>query len=775
MTLMLAGVWTLTVAGVAVVRIAPRWPGFLEAWKLPATLSPSLATHWTDVTMAGGWLVLFACGALAGGRALAGWAGIRPARGERIPVRLLAGIAVHAAVALALGALGLLFPVVAAAAVAWLIVGARPGRLAFRAAPEALPPLGRTCRAVTLGAGAFLLLVALAPQWFVDTLAYHLAAPAHFNKLHRWVDTPHSTYRYTLLAEHYLGQALLTGGETLAGLLHACAEFLVAWLGFAWVTRLSGRAAGWAAAASLLACLPLGVILKHDVFSVGFAFLAAWAALARGGAPARASLVLAGAAAGWSFCAKYTAGAIAAGIAAGVVALPRRADSFSRLRPVVAGFWAGAAPWLVKTWLFTGNPFFSFVFDGTQWNGENHAAVAAFGCPGYSWSPSDPRGIVLSLLAMVERELPFVLLALPALLRPLPGARAGYIAAGVSAAMLVLGAPCERLLVPVVPLATVLAAVHLAARTPVLAAGPLAWAPALLIAAASAGAHGELSFGRRPLAAALGLESRAVFRERVLTTFARAARDLEALIPDDERLLVVGDSRGYLFRQVALTRDITDTSLALRLARRSSDPDRIRVRFRQRRIGYVLFNYVSAEYRGYFKGPIFRWKEDELHRHWTFWRRHSTRVPFETGDDGENGGFVLYRVHDRPREDDRTLAFLPGATAVGLRWPGENAETALARLAGVVRAAPGVVLFELNYCRLLCEAGRFAEAERRLAGCLDAPYPRLDQVHALLGVALLRRGAVERAHDHFRRAVALRPQETAYLALVSATGWHASP
>src|SRR6185436_14593330 len=146
------------------------------------------------------------------------------------------------------------------------------------------------------------------------------AAPAHFNKLHRWTDMPHSTYRYTLLAEHLLGQGLLIGGETLASLLHAAVELAIAWLAFGWVARVAGRAAGWAAAASLLACLPAGVILKHDVFAVAFAFLAGWAAFGRGAAPSRGSLLLAGAAAAWSFCAKYTAGAVAVGVAAGVAA-----------------------------------------------------------------------------------------------------------------------------------------------------------------------------------------------------------------------------------------------------------------------------------------------------------------------------------------------------------------------------------------------------------------------------------------------------------------------
>lgn len=773
MTAVLFGCWALVVAAVVAGRNASRWPGLVDAWKFPPALAPDLAAHWLDAGWAVAWLGLFGLAAAAAGRSALAWLRVRPAAGERPPVRIVAGIALHAGVALALGLCGLLYPAIAAMGVAALIVAGRPGSVrAPRTLRVPLPVLGWTCRAVTIGAAAFLLLLALAPQWFVDTLAYHLAAPAHFNKLHRWTDMPHSTYRYTLLAEHLLGQALLAGGETLASLLHASAELVIAWLGLAWVSRVAGPAAGWAAAASLLACLPLGVILKHDVFSVAFAFLAAWAAFGRGFAPSTATLALAGAAAGWSFCAKYTAGAVAAGIAAGVVALPGSRRGGSRLRPLAAGFAVVSLPWLAKTWGFTGNPFFSFVFDGTLWGGENHAAVAAFGCPGYSWSPGDPRGIALALSGMLSRELPFVLLAVPAMLRPLPGSRAVFAALAVSALLLVVGAPCERLLTPVVPLLTVAAAMHLAREAGTSARGPFAWAPAVLIALASAGAHGDLAFGRRPLGAALGLESREAFRERVLTTHARAARELEDLIPDDQRLLVVGDSRGYLFRQVALTRDITDTPLALRMARRSGDPERMRIRFRQRRIGYVLFNYVSAEYRGYFKGPIFRWKPDELRRHWAFWRRHSTRVPFDAGEDGENGGFTLYRLHARPRDDDRMLAFLPGATAVGVRWPGEDAGAALARLGEVVRAAPNVAMFELNYCRLLCETGRFAEAERRLKACLRASYPRMDQVHALLGIALLGRGAVGPAHEHFRIARALRPDEPQYLALESATGWH---
>lgn len=232
--------------------------------------------------------------------------------------------------------------------------------------------------------------LSMAPPTSGDALAYHLVAPKLWLQGHQmfplWWNYP--TFQPFATEMHFAyAQALWSGASAIV--VGAGLGGFSAVLVYGLARDLAGTKA---AAVAALLWVGQGMFLWEatggfvELVLSGFLVLAAWHAVAylRSGRP----LDL-----GWA--------GLAAGVAAstkiqGVALLPlfalvplAAARAGSRVR-ALGLFAAGAAvglPWLVRSWIQTGNPVYPLVFGGKYWNAASRADYA------YSWQGYGIRGI----------------------------------------------------------------------------------------------------------------------------------------------------------------------------------------------------------------------------------------------------------------------------------------------------------------------------------------------------------------------------------------------
>jgi len=678
-----------------------RLPEFMAAFDMPGKLPAELDRQWSSTITSLVWAALFWLAATECGSSGLAWlrVGRAGSPAERHPVAAAVGFALYASGVMALGLCGLLFGAVAALLIATLVVlGVRGWRRSPIQAPATAPSSPGWLPRCALTLGLLLACFSLSPETWIDSFHYHLAAPQDFGKLHKWIDIHQDMYRYPLLAESLYSQGLLVGGESLALMLNLSGALLVGWLLWGWATRVAGPAAGWLALMALLASDQIGFHMGHaneGFYSMAFAFLGVWAwhtAAVSGGPPAR--LMLAGAALGWALCAKYTAAVPLVGIAAWhalrAVRAPRR--EIAALGWIAAGGALAGAPFLLNGWLFTGNPVYPFFFGGLHWESANDRLLQLFGCPGVSFEWNRPADIARTVRDILVLQTPLLMLALPAVMirfrlrSPLLWAWGGAVATWA------IAIPCVRLTMPVYPALALLAGASLAPL--VTEKGPARrWAGLAVGALFAAGAVQAVTgadFGKRSFAAAIGVEPRAAYLSRVLTTYEDAVEQVNLLVPSGGRVLVVGDIRGYGFRPLMLNRDIEDMPAMYEFARGCGSPDNIGRRVRQTGARYLLFNFVTSEHMGTYYGSEFIWRPAALRNYHEYWRRHAVELWRSVTVDHENGGFVLYRLDRAAHPPDEFIPFLPGTEGMLARGRRGGKTAPIGALLEAMNTTPGV-------------------------------------------------------------------------------------
>lgn len=766
--------WAALALAPPVREAIQKLPAAAAAFAGPFNLTRGLLAHWVEAAVALGWVALFwAAAAGAGAHAIRWLTGRPPARGSLLhPTSVLAGLAVYATIILAKGLCGLFFPVMAVALLCALVAaGARTfGAAGGRRERPAGGPISAWKPLALLAAG-LPALFALTPETWSDSLAYHLAAPADFNDVAKWYDVAQNTYRFPLLAEAVFGQALLLGGERAAALANLAGVVLLALLLWRAARDLAGPAAGWLSLCALFASDQIGFHMgntNQGFYSAAFSFAAVWiwnGALAEGRSPAR--LFLAGIFAGWALCAKYTAAAPLAGMLAWHLAgcWRRPRSALANMLTVGGGALLSSAPFLFNGWVFTGNPVFPLFFGGFDWTEESGRLLHLYGCPGRDILSYDPRSAGTFLLRLFAEQQPLLALAVPAIAF-VSWRRLGpfLVAWGVAVALWMWCAPCLRLMLPAFPAFALVTAVSVVTwmragalvRT-VLSAAALAAVLAGIIVAVAA-----VDFHRKSFMAAVGLEPGEDYLNRVTTSYREAVVVTGEILPPGLRMIVLGDIRGYGFRQIAVNRDIVDPPLMLQLARAARSPEEIGKRMRQIGSRYVLLNYVGSEYQGGWLSLVYRWRPAELNRLWEFWRRHGVVVWRGRRSDGVNGGFILYRIERKPFPPPRTIPFLPGAEMAAAKLPGENDGEWLDRMLDQARAAPGVAYFDARIAVRLLAAGKPREAHRFASRALGCGYPEEGVVHALRGAALMKAGDYTEAEREFAEAEKLIPSEPSF-------------
>jgi hypothetical protein len=741
---------------------------------------PDLVPHWPAQLGALGGAIAFVLAAATAGHGFLGWIGL-PAlarRPERRPVMLLAGVALHATVALGLGLCGLLVRSVAVVVAVGLAAAALPRlRALFTAKPAMGAPGPFAIPAVA--AFAALGLLGTAPQWWVDTLAYHLAGPATFNTLHKWVSLPHYQFWYRMLAEGWLGQGLLLGGEPVAALLNTLSLGLLAWLVHAWAAELAGPEGGWLAAAALAASTQAGFLAVHikvDLLGAAFALAALHAWCHAWSTGSRRQAFLAGCAIGWALCTKYIDAVPVAGMAAYAIL---KAGSRGRMAVVHLGLLAAGAglagfPHLAAGWGWTGNPVFPFVVGGLGWSADQAAVLQAYGAPGFDWDLARPLTMARAAARFLVEDAPLAVLAVPLVARIPRAARPAAVAWVVGLVPLAIAARSVRFLFPVVPFLAVVSAASvgswLAGRRDPRArrAARAGVAAGLAVCAAVAVHRADLGKGSWPVV--LGRESREAYRSRVLTTWHAVTREVSGRLAPMDRLIVVGDGRGYGFTPVALTRDLVDMPVMLGIVRASPDAAGIARHVRQTGARYLLLNDITAEFNARGLLPVFRWSPGEVARYRAYWERYAVPLTLRAPRDGDNGGFTLYRLRRSPGPVAPALAYLPGTEQLGAAAGDEDPAAFAARVIAAARLVPRVAWLAARAAPELIRAGRYAEAVAILRPCLAAPFPQGDVLHGQLGQALAGLGRLPEARAEFAAAARLNPAQDAYRLLRDRAG-----
>jgi hypothetical protein len=260
--------------------------------------------------------------------------------------------------------------------------------------------------------GGLVLLGALAPaggfEW--DGLAYHLAIPKIYLQQHHIGPLPwmsHSNFPLSLEMLYGLGLALK--GQILAKLFHFGCGFLLILAVYAWGNAAFGRGSGLLAAA-LLASVPLffweATIAYNELAFALFCFLSIWAWWKSSREDTKSWVMLSGIFAGLALATKMLAGFLIIFILLALLWQKLSKKAAPENTPgtaLLAGIWLLpailiAAPWYIKSYLWTGNPvypFFYSLFDGKYWSqvlaGQYSAAQAVFGMGhGLQWLLASP-------------------------------------------------------------------------------------------------------------------------------------------------------------------------------------------------------------------------------------------------------------------------------------------------------------------------------------------------------------------------------------------------
>jgi len=705
-----------------------------------------------------GAAVLFAGMAVAfyaTGAGLLPWAGRIKAEGLIVPAAYLLGCGVISLLLLGQALVRLWFPsllVLGVAIPAVVALSRRPGRL----------PAWPSRQTVLLGALPFVLVTPwlLIPELQPDAWEYYLAGPDRWIRMHGFsVRGATPPLHYPFIAEMLYSLPILFGREQVVKWLNAAA--LVC--GTAGAAAVLEIPAGSALLVTLTSATSVYALTcgKNEGFSTGFillAFACGLDAVRRRAGSGRALSAVFG---GLAFSTKYLAGVNVTWVP--LVLWWESRDR--RLRPWVGWGLAAAAialPWLVKSYLLTGDPaypvlsgFWPALIDG--WDERN----------GRVWQLCTMKAMPpLGVLARVGRSLlgehPLLVLSLPFLIwRPGLPRRAG----GAALAIYVIW--CAAFWNP----QTARYAFSSLGVVLVLTAG--CWdgwrregALGRAVATSMLGLGALTSLTRlslypNPFPYALGCESRAHYLNRSLTSFSEMQEAVRASAAG-RVLLLVGEVREYGMPHPCLLAQAHasgETPLLWRLVDESRTSRELEAKFRQLGADRILYNFVSVELVQQAFTP-FPWTDRMLGLYEAFCRSHLRLVRQSTVCDNVAGGFCLYEVD--PRRKIGTPAsgyFLPGAEAhyhdpLRLRRTGHPAE-AIAMLADLVRRHPAVGAFrsELGYTYAL--EHDYANAYRCLAPSIALGMRDMFNVTSF-GLAALQleklkeaRAALEEALDHY--------------------------
>jgi 4-amino-4-deoxy-L-arabinose transferase-like glycosyltransferase len=476
--------------------------------------------------------------------------------------------------------------------------------------------------------GLLALGLALLPPTAWDALAYHLQGPRLYVEAHRLLAVPENFYlNWPAQVEMLFTWGLLLKGDVLAQLFHWAFWVLSAGLVYA-LTRRAVDECGARWATALWASVPLASSLAGwpyvDLGLTAFVLAAVYSFVQWTESERLSWLTLSALFAGLAIATKYTAAVWLATLVLLFIyhAWRRHRRSVGWIAAHGAMYLGIASlfglPWLLKTWIVTGNPIYPFLFGGVQWNPIRNASLT-LGGHGYSSNLSDyvtlpwlltvlgirgtgafdatigPLMLCLAPLALLIKGRPrtvnYVLVLIG--LQWVYFLIAIYRYAFMAQTRLLLSA------FPLLALAAAFAIRHLAVwDRPKLHLSWVVSTVAGLVLAVNLVTEAYAFLEVRPLEVLAGLESQEGYLSRRLGAYYEAMRYTDESLPVDARLLFLWEPRGYYSRRPSEADPTLDNLAQLRLAWGS--PDAAVASLRARGISYLLFYRAGLEF---LRGP----------------------------------------------------------------------------------------------------------------------------------------------------------------------------
>ncbi len=634
------------------------------------------------------------------------------------------------------------------------------------------------------------LVPAFQPEWFYDSLVYHLAVPEQY-LIARKISCLGHTFisNYPLLQEmRYLG-CLALGDGILPKLLHWSDGVAAAAAAWVLARPLAGPAGAWLAAAFFLSSPVLLFLQQVSMVELGLTWYVALAMMAfaascgwmpglRG--PRLGWLLLLGWFLGLAQGVKYVGLNASVLVLGALVLAPGRPGSSRRGRvgdvAIVVGWaslWTGV--WLAKNWALTGNPLFPFFhrwLGGLNWDetrqalwmadntkyGTGHGgflnwltmpAILSTDAPGFGSISLNPFPLVFLPLILLIR-------APSALLRFLGGFAALYAVLWATSAQEI------RFLVPMLPAAAAVAAfavVRLGEGAGLVRAELVAAAAWILVSSVHTGlAHRYASDVAVPYA--VGTMDRREMLHRAVTYYDAVER-ANAVVPAGHRVLFVGSDESLYCARPRICDSIYDFSTLGRLAARSGSPAELARRLRRLRVTHLLIHERRCE--EYVDYGLFDWP-DRARRNvlglWASWLRpvYSARgvqlleLAAAPAGPGIAKTGVPSWLHDRQTAvRSRELTALIDSFLIANR----TAE-ALAPAAELVRVLPDAAQGYAYRGLVLAQLNRLEEAERDDVTAIRLGYPP-GVTYVNLGIILALRREYSRALDVLEVAIELDP------------------
>ena len=509
--------------------------------------------------------------------------------------------------------------------------------LAFKTAHFSLLDwaLAGFCAFITL----YNILPALQPEWFYDSLVYHLALPARWLTEHRICHLPDTFIAtYPFLQEMQYLIFLSIGIDTPTRLLHWI-NGIECMAGVYLIARsLLGRTGALLAAAIFASLPPLRFLQYSSMVELGlsrysvlamFAFMSSNGMLKDGKAdifPRRAWLILCAWCLGLGHATKYLGIFISLIIFIQIVIDWTKAKT--GLKRLLADMtlvtaWASVwtIPWLFKNWLFAGNPVFpmlGWLFPSSLWDANINRR----------WMEDNTRygtghGSVLNWLKMPVLASagtadfgtfslnPFFLLFLPLLvfIRGIPASI--RFMAGSAAIYFILWAVSSqqtRFFIPIAPMASVATAfvITRAGEGRNLLKG-LLWAATFWVFLSSLIGEAQNRLTTKSLIPySMGRISKSSFLIQGVQYY-RSIENANLLIPRDSRVIFLGGDESYYLEKRLICSSIYDRSAIGEMAKIASSPSNMRRLFKNKRITHLVYHEPRA--MEYIRYGVFDWGE----------------------------------------------------------------------------------------------------------------------------------------------------------------------
>jgi hypothetical protein len=559
-------------------------------------------------------LALYALAAALGRRALRAFQFDSPL--EEIVVHTGLGLGVIAFATFALGLLGWLNPILF-----WLLLLAalallRDDLRATWCACRSLDLPRATCFECWLAwfvalALAVAFLFALMPPTGWDGLQYHLVGPQRALAQGRILPPGDNlSLNFPALIEMLFLAAMALKSDSAAQLMHWGYAPLVVGALLVFARRYLTIRAGWLAAAILFAVpsfLRTATWAYNDIALAFYSTVALFLTLDARAKKSVRTFALAGIFAGLAMGEKYTAAFVALALVALIVRPQRATWRAAFVFSISAGI--VAAPWLIRNWIFVGNPVYPFVWGGWEWDAFRAAWYSRFGTGLLSdplrlllapweatvWGQEDTAYFQATVGALLLVLIPLGVLTARREPADVRAPRAWWWFVGVLYVMWLIGVAQSkllwqtRLLFPAFPVLALLAgeAFERLARleVPQFSVQRFTMLVIGLVLGLTTFSYALAIAGDSPFAYIAGFESRRAYLTRALGSYYAAAEFANDKLSKDARVLFLWETRPYYFQ-----RAVDEDAILDRWARlhRLGDADSIAVELGVRGYTHVL-------------------------------------------------------------------------------------------------------------------------------------------------------------------------------------------